>query len=269
MNTIPLKTRAPQVRHVNSREELRRTLVADMAELREAGPPWVRATAMAAHEEILGAGNPQPHLQEINGRNGKGFHRGPINQAFNSARVQYVGSDLAFVCNRVHMMLLSIIWKSFPRMRRKRITHWSWYVARKALDDPSTATLVHAGRTVPRDLDIDDVCILAPDAEAAEYAWFANSYARKNRSYQSKRKRRKDAVNDRRTRGFLAETTARLRGVRLRSYQAGFSIQARIIGSGLTSSKSRAVKVGKLPHALPIIRVAHRKALTTQIWWTK
>jgi len=272
MNTVPLKIQSvPMVRRVNSREELRQTIARDFAELREAGPAWVRDTAKAAYDEIIDAGNPTPHLQEINGVNGKGFRPGPINQAHNSARVQFVGSDLAAVCARVHMMLISVIWKSFPRMRQKRITNWSWYVGRQRLYGfvGPMKPLERVGRTVPRTVDIDDVCFLAPDEAAAEYAWFANSYARKHRSFQSKRKRRKDAVATRRIRGFVAEATSRMKGVKLRSHQAGFSIQGRIVGSGFTSSKSRAVEVAEFSHALPVIRVAYRKNLTTALWWNK
>ena len=69
-----------------------------------------------------------------------------------------------------------------------------------------------------------------------------------------------------RLKGFVAEAAGRARGSsHMRSARAVVLIQGMIIGRGMTTGFSPRQPVGGLGHAMPVIRVAFKKALALSV----
>lgn len=262
-------TRIPGIRKPRSDTEFKRFLANDREEFMRSASLWVRQTTRDAEREILDAGNPLDRVTEVNGVNGKGFHAGAITDAKNSARIQWIGSGLASLANRMTQTLVQVIWQTYPGMRRKRLTRWSWYAFPNGVLADKSASMASAprrlGQSVPSSIGLYDVLFLVPDEAAAEFAWFANQQAVKSRGhsfnmFSRKRKGKMEFKVRKRMRGFLSEAARRMRSS-ARGDMPGVTIQGMIIERGLTAGMSRATRVGKLSHALPVIRLAYKRGL--------
>lgn len=271
---FPSLPQIPALVRVKSGTELNRYLVANRAALLKAGTFWVRTTAGTKKDEILAAGNPGNFVEQINGVRGRGFHAGSINQATNSARVQWIGRDLAAVANLIHQTLIGVIWQTFPKMRRhKQLTQWQWYLCKDSLYMVGPRRPPRPlGAVVPaNEVELTDVLLLAPSQAAADFAWFANRPSNqrnaKHNAYTRKRHGKMETKIRKRVRGFVAEAARQMRSAHgARGLNAGISIQGRIVSYGLTASASRAVRVPNVNgHAIPIFRLAYQRGLNLSV----
>jgi len=252
----------PNQRKVRSDTELEQVLLKDRDAFQQSAHLWVRETATRALDEALRAGNPKDYVVGIDGetRGGnvrQGFRPGPISSAMKSVRVEFIGSALADVANGLLPILSGVIAETFPNSRTKSLENgWSWWVQRGRYAGGSKATTsVRLGRSVPDDITIYDVLWLAPDFGPARYAWFANHNAIKSSGHSYnlfKKKKTGELKLRKRLRGFLAESTRRMRGQKL----PGITIQGWIVKAALSgpSSHSR--------FGAPVIRVAFKAGLS-------
>lgn len=251
----------PNVRRARSDTELRQFLLADAENFAHLSGVWVRKTTPMVLDEVLDAGQPKFYTVEINGTTGdtgnqrRGFTPGAINQARTAARVLFLGKELQGVANSLRPILSSVIRATFPNSRLQRLARdWVWYIARDGLLDGQRSAVEYMGGSVSGAVSVYDVLWLVPEAiDPARYAWFANRLAK--RGYGAKY----NTIKDRRgrthpravARGFLAESTRRMRGRRV----PGVVITGTFVRSGLTAAASRTAK------GVPAIRVAFRAGL--------
>jgi hypothetical protein len=254
----------PAQRKVRSDTELKQFLLADREAFQKSAHLWVRETAQRALDEALKAGNPHDYVIGIDGETKganvrTGFRGGTIAQATKSVRIEFVGHALADVANGLRPILSDVIRETFPNSRTKALeTQWSWWIqrGRYAGGSPST-TSQRLGSTVPDNVTIYDVLWLAPDMGPARYAWFANHNAIKSSggSYNLIKRKSGQFRLRKRLRGYLAESTRRMRGRRV----PGVTIQGWIVKAALTGGAARS------RFGVPVIRVAFKSGLTRAV----
>lgn len=254
MNTLPdLPVREIRVvRTARSTTELRQFIFDDAKFFKERGALWVRETAQLGLDEIITAQNPKFYSTEVNGTTGansnqrRGFSPGNISQARTSARVIFLGKELADLANQLRPLLTSVIRTTFPRSKLQRLARdWVWFVQRDGLGKKRTPAEYIGGRVQP-DIGIYDVLWLVPESpEPASYAWFANYRARRKVTSYNFIKKRSGHIKPRARRmGYLGEAAKRMRAKKF----PGVNIIATFIDSGMGAQYSRRTRQdGKLP----------------------
>lgn len=278
MITVPnLKLNAiPATRKVRSDTDLRQFMLSDSANIERAAAIWVRSVAHSALGEAITAGNPPHYSLEVDGatsgsgkvKRGRAFTSGSIDNATRSVRAQFVGGDLATICNNLKPQLLGLIADTFPQSSTKRLAQrWLWYVQRDGLLTGKRTPARYVGSSVPDTIGLYDVLWLVPEArEPAAYAWFANRLALSKYGHRWNMITKRDANGERkrhvlrrRLRGFMAEATRKMRGSKAQQQAGPVIVQAMFIRQGVTASSSRSKR------GVPVIRVAFKRSLTRSI----
>lgn len=252
MNNLPdLPVREIRVVRKGSLTELRQFVFEDAQFFKERSGTWVRETTTLGLDEILAAENPKFYSVEVNGTTGansnqrRGFTPGNISQARNSARVVFLGKELADLANQLRPLLSTVIRTTFPRSKLQRLARdWVWWVQREGLGKKRTPTEYIGGRVSP-DIGIYDVLWLVPESpEPASYAWFANYRARRKVTSYNFIKKRSGHIKPRaRKVGYLGEAVKRMRSKKF----PGVNIIATFIDSGMGAERSRRLEKGRLP----------------------
>ena len=264
-------TAIPQTRKVRSDTDLRQFVLSDTTNIEQAAAIWVRTVAHTSLAEALGAGNPPHYSLEIDGatsgsgkvKRGRAFRSGSIDNAQRSVRAQFVGGDLATICNNLKPQLLSLISDTFPQSRTKKLsTRWVWYVQPDGLLTGKRTPSRYLGSSVPDAIGLYDVLWLVPEGrDPASYAWFANRLALAKYGHAWNMRKTRDNRHQlrRRLRGFMAEATRKMRGTKSQQQAGPVLIQVMFVGQGLTASSARSRR------GVPTIRVAFKRSLTRSI----
>jgi hypothetical protein len=254
----------PPQRKVRNDTELQQFLLADREAFIKSAHIWVRQTATRALDEALRAGNPKDYVVGIDGETRganirTGFRGGSIEQATQSVRIEFVGGALADVANGLRPILADVIRETFPNSRTKALqTQWSWWIQRgRYAGGSKSTTSVRLGSSVPDSVTIYDVLWLAPDLGPAKYAWFANHNAIKSggSNYNLIKRKGGQFRLRKRLRGYLAESTRRMRGRKV----PGVTIQGWIVKKAMTGPGA----VSR--YGVPVIRVAFKSGLTRAV----
>jgi len=264
---------APQ-RKMRRDTDLHQFAVNDMETLKRESAVWVRRTSKWKLDECVAAGNPVQYALEVDGvtspagkvRRGGAFKAGSIENARWSVRVSFVGVGLAEIANKVKPALLSLIAQTFPHSRTGVLAaSWVWWIQLDAIGKKDVASRV-LGQTVPAQTGIYDVLWLAPGAgkegAPASYAYFANQASMKKHertawNARQKRSRKYGWGVLRRVRGFMSETTRRLRGSKAQQQAGPLTVQAKFVRKHLTGTSS----IANVKGGAPVIRVAFRSSL--------
>lgn len=200
---------------------------------------------------------------------GGGWRGGGIDSASTGVRVRFIGEDLAEIANRIKPMLTSTVKTAFPRSPTKRLaTAWDWWLFKDGAITKARTGGINLGERVPTSVSIYDVLFLAPRAVStrrggapAYYAWIANRNVKQSvvpKRFNLKRRGGKQLVK-KQLKGFIAETTRRMRSSLGSTGRAGVIVQGYFVRTGMTASASQ------FRHGIPVIRVAFRKSLQQSI----
>lgn len=161
--TLP-KISSPTLRVTRSAERITQYLEADLKQVREQAPLWVRAVAAEQIAKQIQLGNSRQYTAVVDGSQGKA-----VDQANRNVRVYFVSAVLARNLTKARRTLEAAVRRILTTRTGLLATGWEWHLQRGG---PS-GSISLLGVSVPPNLALmpGDALILAP---RARYAWFAN-----------------------------------------------------------------------------------------------
>lgn len=220
---IPLN-QIPPTRKVSSATELHQYFAAQGEFWSQRARIWVHETAQRAIDGIEVAGNPPWRRISVDGelppkgRSWRGGHPGTIQQARSAVQALYNADELGHIANALRPILTRVIAGYFPDSQMKRLQRdWNWWIVRRGSEGGrEQAELIGGSVNIP--VGIEDTLYLVPESpKPAEYAWFANTGAKRISKARPTRHRKKTKVENRRDRraGFMGDAARRMRARRL------------------------------------------------------
>jgi hypothetical protein len=213
---LPIIT-SPTLRVTGSAETWIGFLKADLKQVQEQVPLWVRYTAIEKINEQLALGNSKQYTAVVDGSRTKA-----IMQAERRVVVYFVTTVLTRALNKAKPVLRRAIMRVSKRQTGLLADGWVWYLQRGGKHGP----ISFLGDSLPSSLELrpGEAVMLVP---RAAYAWFVNYYASRKQSFvASERKVRVKPSKRRRKRpprgyGFMAYAARQLRS---ELKQIGFSV---------------------------------------------
>lgn len=198
---------APAFRETKDRKTWTGYLRSDLEQVKANALEWQRTKPVEEIANQVALGNSKEYTTVVDGSRTK-----PISQSTRRVDVYFISAVLTRTLGRAKDILARAILRTSKRHTGLLSQGWVWY--RQTGGKGGTLDLI--GETLPTDLRIKrgTSLILAPQAN---YAWFANYYAKRDHGFKTKRRKRVAMMANGRQApapnsvGFMAYAAKRLR----------------------------------------------------------